>query len=51
MVAYDGAEVCELIIAYIWNVLSRITAKTILDFTEMMDWPFWKITVDLNQNR
>ena len=40
--AYDGAEVSELVGAYMLNVLSKKYNKTISGFIGMMDWLFWK---------
>ena len=40
MVAYDLAEVCELVGTYILNMLSKKYNKSDFGFIVIMDWPF-----------
>ena len=49
MGAYDGAEVCELVGLFLLNMLSNKFDKTILAYTEMMDWQSLEISMVIKQ--
>lgn len=51
MGGFNLPEVYKLVNRYILNLLSKKYNKNDLDFTVVMDWPFYKIKVDRNKNR